>query len=540
MLNLSHYTVGDFHTLEAIAEDERKRQAQYKAAWTAYKGELPDALTVKAGQANDNVKVSKARVIVDTAVSFLFGQDITFELDATRTTPAEEWLDACWQANRKMTTLYELGINGAVCGHPWLKIARPDPLISEYPRLIVLDPANVTCTWHSEDIRRVLEYRIQWDAIDEMTRKPITRRQVIRQEGLAWVIRDYVMRSDWSTSRWKLIAEETWPWSWPPILDCQNIIVPNEYYGEPDIPDDIINLNKSINFNMSNAARIIKFQAHQMRWGKGFRADELTAGPDEMPVIDSETAEINVIPPVTEMTGVDTFGRRLEEAIHEASRTPAIATGKLENTGQLSGVALQILYGPLVQKTEAKRRTYGDMLVELNRRLLEMGGYGADNRPSIVWPEILPVDMQAERQSLTQDAALGIVSKETLATKLGYDWELEQRRMDGEGDGDETTANIPTQDQANALAAIFKAIKDGVDAGIDLEAVLKVSGVFTDAQISAIVAANEAEEEADALESQQRMEAMREGGMIGQPGQQQIGQPPTQTTGSIGGATDGG
>ncbi len=61
------------------------------------------------------------------------------------------------------------------------------------------------------------------------------------------------------------------------------------------------------------------------------------------------------------------LSRRLDEAMHEPSRTLAVATG------ELSGLALQVLYGPLVEKTRTKRTTYGDLLTELNRRPLIVG-----------------------------------------------------------------------------------------------------------------------------------------------------------------------
>jgi hypothetical protein len=60
-----------------------------------------------------------------------------------------------------------------------------------------------------------------------------------------------------------LVGEETWRYAWPPILDCQNIPVPNEFWGESDIPDDIIHLAQSRNFALSNWARIVKYQAHK-------------------------------------------------------------------------------------------------------------------------------------------------------------------------------------------------------------------------------------------------------------------------------------
>ena len=71
--------------------------------------------------------------------------------------------------------------------------------------------------------------------------------------------------------------------------------------------------------------------------------------------------------------------------MHELARVP-VATGKVESVGQLSGIALEILSAA---KNRAKRVTYGEMIVELNRRLLVLGGYGSDKTTSPL-QELLP------------------------------------------------------------------------------------------------------------------------------------------------------
>jgi hypothetical protein len=524
-------TFGEQQIYDRLANDAQKRLLSYVLAWEAYKGELPDPLKVKQGQPNDNVKASKCRTIVDTGVSFLFGEDVGFSLDAEKErNPAEQWLDACWAANRKMTFLGKLATNGAVCGHAFIKIVPEHEATDPYPRLIVLDPADVIVRWDDDDIEQVVLYVIQHSGLDAKTGKPVSKRQVIsREDNGLWLVEDFVRPEGQQGGRWTLITSVTWRYNWPPIIDCQNIPVPNEFWGEPDIPVDIINLNKSRNFTLSNWSRIIKLQAHQRLWGKGFRADQVKMGPEDIFIIEAEQGMLSSIDPTDSQAGLDVFDRRLDEAIHEASRTPAIATGKLESTGPLSGVALQILYGPLVQKTMTKRRTYGDMLVELNRRLLELGGYGSENVVSITWSEIVPQDMLAERQALTQDAALGIVSRDTLAQKLGYDWEVEEQKLNAEGgEGDADKSAVPTEDEGTRLKVAFEALKAAVDAGIPLEVMLEKYLGWSSAEIAKVTAEQEAEAEADALEARERMDAMREGGMIGQ---QQPGQPANPGTG---------
>jgi hypothetical protein len=406
---------------EALSMEEIARLRQFKTAWERYYGRFPKPLKVRSGQPDDNVIVNMARVIVDKGVSFLFGQDVTFEIDETTTTPAEEWLAGCWDANRQATLLQKLALNGGICGHAFVKIVPGAP----YPRLVVLDPATVTPTWEPDDIEKVLRYRIQYPAVDPKTGKPIVIRQLIELDGAVWRITDQVSRAD--STQWVTTAENTWPYPWPPIVDCQNLPNPNEYWGLPDLGEDLLQLNEGINFVLSNLARIIRFHAHPKTWGRGFTAQQLKIAVDETIVLPSPDAELHNLEMESDLASSIAFYERLREALHEVARVPEVATGRMENVGQLSGVALSILYQPLVEKTETKRRTYGDLLVELNRRMLALGGFGADNITVLHWPELLPGDALQERQAALLDHQLG-ASKNTLLQQLGYDAEMEQQK----------------------------------------------------------------------------------------------------------------
>jgi hypothetical protein len=410
---------------EALSMEEIARLRQFKAAWERYYGRFPKPLKVKSGQADDNIIVNLARVIVDKGISFLFGQDIDFELDETRQTLEEQWLQECWNANKKMTFLQKLALNGGVCGHVFVKIVAGSP----YPRLILLDPATVLPIWDPHDIERVLRYRIQYPATDPQTGKPITIRQWIELDGAVWRITDQVSRAD--STQWVTTAENTWPYPWPPIVDCQNLPNPNEYWGLPDLGEDLLQLNEGINFVLSNLARIIRFHAHPKTWGRGFTAQQLSIAVDETIVLPSPDAELRNLEMLNDLSSSIAFYERLREALHEVARVPEVATGRMENVGQLSGVALSILYQPLIEKTETKRRTYGDLLVELNRRMLALGGFGEDNITVLHWPELLPGDVLQERQAALLDHQLG-VSARTLLQQLGYDPELEQQKRQEE------------------------------------------------------------------------------------------------------------
>lgn len=412
----------DLGLAEALAAQEIAHAAAIARRWEYYLGKHPEQLRVRPGQPNDNVTVNLCRAVVDKGVSFLFGQDVRFELVEGETTEAEGWLDACWAANRKLTLLQKLALSGAIAGHAFVKIVVEPSL--PYPRLVVLDPATVAVSLAPDDHEKVLAYRIQFPAVDPETARPVVLRQTIVPDGARWVIRD---EKAYSGGKWQLVNEAVWPYPFPPVVDCQNLPNPHDYWGISDLEDDVLRLNDSINFLLSNLLRIVRYHAHPKTWGRGFRAEQLDLSVDETIILPSPEAELRNLEMQSDLGSSIQLYLRLREAFHEIVRVPEIATGRVEGVGSLSGVALQILYQPLIEKTETKRRLYGDLLVELNRRLLAIGGFGDDLMTELHWPEIIPGDPEAEAQTLLLWQQLG-VSQDTILRRLGLDPELEREK----------------------------------------------------------------------------------------------------------------
>lgn len=408
------------HAEAAIAAEIALAQ-KIARRWDYYLGRHPRQLKVKPGQPDDNVVVNFARVIVDKGVSFLFGQDVQFQLDESAVTEAEEWLELCWRANRKLSFLQRLALSGAIAGHAFVKIVRATP----YPRLVVLDPATVVVTLDPHDHEQVLAYRIQYPAVDPDTGRVATYRQrILQRDQASWAIVD---ERAYSGDNWQVLREEVWPYPFPPVVHCQNLPNPHEFWGQSDLEDDVLQLCDILNFLLSNLVRIIRYHAHPKTWGRGFSARELQIDVDETIVFSSPQAELRNLEMQSDLGSAVLVYDRLREALHEISRIPEVATGNLERAGSLSGVALSILYQPLLEKTETKRRLYGDLLVELNRRLLAIGGFGNDLLTTIHWTELIPGDPRAEAETLLLWQQLG-VSQDTIWRKLGLDPAVEREK----------------------------------------------------------------------------------------------------------------
>jgi hypothetical protein len=413
--------------------------------WNAYYGELPRPLKVKPGQSDDNVRINKAGRVVDEGVSFLFSKDLDFQVGSPQAAgdddpdagpvpnPAYDWLQKVWTVNHRMTLLNEAGINGGVAGHAYLRVqkAKTAENPSPWPRLVLIDPATVSAIWDPHDYKKVLQWVIQWNGMDPATRKPCAYRQLVTLDdgGQSWRVLD--QESPESSRVWYTTGDVPWPHPWSPIFHCQNLPAPNQFYGVSDLEDDVIEMANAVNFVATNTNRIIRIHAHPKTWGTGFTLKTLEIGVDGMVILPSKDAVLKNLEMQSDLTSSIEFFRTLKDAFHEVSRTPEIATGRAENLGQLSGLALKVLYGPLLRKNGVKQRLYGDMLIELCQRLLELGGFGADADVSITWPDPLPEDPMAQRQAAESDERLG-ASKATILESLGYDAKKEAQRKKGE------------------------------------------------------------------------------------------------------------
>lgn len=428
--------------LEQFEAAEFERQARLRKAWTAYGGRLPDPLKKTEGDpdAKDNVKLPLSELIVDKSVSFLFGFSLDFEVDGERETAEEEWLGKCLDANRRMTTLHKLGINGAVAGHAFLKVLLPDVARHghPYPRLVVWDPACVLVRWEPHDCDQVLSYTYQWHGVDPHTAKPTAYRQVIERDGSRWLITDQESTGDHAS--WVTVSETPWPYPWAPVFACQNRPVPNEYWGKSDLEEPIWEANHSLNFVVSNINRILRIYAHPYIWGRGF-SGKIDTTPGQIPILPSMQGELKSLEMQSDLSSSLEFFRELKAAFHSVTRVPEVAAGRVEDLGALSGLALKILYGPLVELTETKRLTYGELLQDLGKRLLELGGFGPDHVVKPQWPAALPADEKGEAETALLDHQLG-ASRDTLLTRRGYDPQAEAEKR---GEEDANAAQLAQQ-----------------------------------------------------------------------------------------------
>lgn len=441
----------------------------------AYHGRYPQSLRTAPGAPNDNVAINHARTVVDKSVGFLFGKSVVFNLDKEDTrSPNEKWLDDVFLYNQKDVFLQRAATNGGIYGHVFIKIQLHDP----YPRLIVIDPCKVRVTTRHDDYTQVEQYEIRWTVNGDDKTKAKAYRQLIKRmpamkaaeignelqappDPLVWTILDQEAdpRPDGRVDdqAWITIRREDWPFPFSPMVACQNLPSPNEYWGQSDIEPDIIDLIEAINRSISNIGKIVRNHAFPKTVTIGlegsqqeqFRtsADGVLHLPGDKTQVDIKNLEMQ-----SDLASSLNYYESLRDALYETSRTPEVASGTVNDLSYLSAMAMQILYGPMMEKTYTKRATYGYMLIDLCQRLLFIGGKGKDTPVDLIWPDTFPRDTQIESQTAINKKTVGF-SVDTLISELGGnpEYERERRKDDpvvatpNQAPGNTETNSKPTQ-----------------------------------------------------------------------------------------------
>ena len=402
-------------------------------------------LRVRPNQHDDNVTINYTGLVIDRSVSMLFGRGVEFDLPGEGDTPEDEYLSAVWDANKQQILLQRVAILGAEQGTCYIKII-PDGMGGTdgvvYPRLAVVDPPLVTIGTRPDDIEDVIRYTIEYmttglDGKDEAHRQEIERDDgQVEEDGTVngggiWWIRDYI-QSHATGNQWTKISEQRWEYPFPPMIHWQNLPNPVDVYGVPDVTDDVIMLQDMANFVASNISKLIRLYAHPPRYGVNLGAmSKIDMGPDEMPSFNGTDAAIRQLEALGDLASSQQFLLSLRQSLFDITQTVDISSMS-DKLGALTNFGLRVLYADALSKLEQKRSLYGDALLEINRRLLILGGFVNSDPGVIVWPEVLPVNEVEKVQSDTFQLGAGLVSKQTLAAEYNRDWTVEAQRMDEE------------------------------------------------------------------------------------------------------------
>jgi hypothetical protein len=362
----------------------------------------------------------------------LLGDGIEFELPDEAN---QEYIEEVMDANKQSVFLYDAVQNASIYGTGFIKML-PAGVESKQrenvmlPRLIALDPRWMDIQTEPEDIGTITGYEMRY-VVGDNARRELT--EVFSRDELgrilSWQISSYET-GRMTSGKWTLTDQVVWEYEFPPILHWKNLPQANDIYGRSDI-NGIIELQDRLNFVSSNISKIIRYHAHPKTWGRGAGLGARASwGADEIIMVNGQDAVLQNLEMQTDLASSRQFYADLKASLMEISRTVDLSSMK-DKVGALTNFGLRVLYNDALDKNSTKRDLFGDALLELVHRLLIL-----DNRPGeagyIEWPDPLPENEVETMQADGFDLDRGLVSKETIAERRGYDYEDEADKIQGE------------------------------------------------------------------------------------------------------------
>jgi hypothetical protein len=431
-----------------LSQADIARSKQIALAQRCYRGEFDPPLKkddspiawIRNAQTPDfNVILNEIGPIVDTGLEFLFGGAFTVTVDAAtkNAQAAQQFLDDAWGDPDDMMTFWnEVGQNGFIGGHAFVKVQAPDE-DGDGAEFEVQEPEWIAVCTDPHNRRKALGFQIRY-TLGSGTDAVIYCQYVSRTDTRSseWLIQDFQSQNATNDS-WQLVDETPWPYPYCPIQDSQNLTETREYWGKSDTTPDLIGLNKALNLNASNINKIGWHQGFPWPWASGFTG-KIEPTPGMLIKLPNAQARMGVLSVEANIQQLLAHMAELRANVDQVSGVPGLATGRVAELprGTISGIALEMLYQRLVAKTMKKRRLYGKLIRKLCQIQLYHGGFDPDadtTKVKINWPDLLPVDeLQSWQAALLQDQLN--VSHHTIfgSRNINYDQEVVQKAQEAQ------------------------------------------------------------------------------------------------------------
>ena len=431
-----------------ITEEDKKRQQRIAEAWKAYDGGMAKPLDKMPGEADDNVIYNGIAPVVNTIDDFLFGKELEISVEKKAADDVQIFLDKTWGIKEKrLPLLQDLGMNGSVAGRGFLRIV-PGTSRSDKPkkyRLIVPDPSTIFVKTAPQDCETVLLYCTEYGEDEKINGRPqrVYYREEIQRidpDGNAsrWMPDD---DDTWQIQHWTQVTSTMmqpkmgnwipagppidWPYPFAPLFSCKNLPRPNEFWATPDVTTDLIGLNMALNLVLSCINRNGKLFGHPILYGTGAGESSLDRAPGKITWLGPD-GKIVAVPFPTDLANMLKFAQDLRSSMDERSSVPGVATGRIATMprGNLSGIAIELLFMSLLKLIDKKRCLYGGTIIDVSQALLLLNGMDPETDLTLAWQNPLPHDDLPDAQKAVTLKGIGI-SNTTLQREMGYDPEEE-------------------------------------------------------------------------------------------------------------------
>lgn len=349
-----------------------------------------------------------------------------------------EYLNEVWDNNKRDILITELGQTKSVTGEAWVKIEfqEPDDLFDpfgEFPdgkvKLSVLPTQYVFPRYNDHDKNIMDSLLIMYPISAEKETGLLMRRKVKTTVMYReyWTAEEIVVYTD---------GQETDrmpnPYGLIPFVQIKNFPIAGKERGQGDL-EDIIPLNVELNTKKSDVSEVIDYHSAPITLVYGAKIGNLEKGANKVWGGLPKDAKVENLGLQGDLTASASYITDCKTAMCEIGGIPETVLGGAAAISNTSGVALQYINLPLIERTNVKRKCTSDGLVLVNKMILFISlHHGLIVKPDSIsmrdflfneveMPDTLPKDQLIELNQIQQELTLGLECRHGAMERLGRD-----------------------------------------------------------------------------------------------------------------------
>jgi len=407
--------------------------------------EFGKGFSIKSPTELDNTPITiddpKLEVTIDTnqndVVDFSEAQDPEERIEVKEKTQ-QDFLADVWRDNKRDELLVSLGQTKSITGEAWVKVhyEAPDELddpFEEYPhgriRLSVVPTQFAYPRFDDHDRDKLVQLLIMY---------PIHAQQEVgvffrRNETTTVLYKEYWTKDKVTIYQdGKLIDEYENPYGFIPFVQIKNFPVAGRTRGKSDV-DDIIPLNVELNTKKSDVSEVIDYHSAPITLVYGAKIGNLEKGANKVWGGLPKDAKVENLALQGDLIASTSYINDIKTSMCEIAGVPETVLGGAAAISNTSGVALQYMNLPLIERTRIKRECSQNGLQRVNKMILFIAlREGLIEKPenismkdflanTVEIPDTLPKDELIELQKIQQEMMLALECRHGALERLGKD-----------------------------------------------------------------------------------------------------------------------
>lgn len=426
--------------------EQSLRLNKIRQAWDFYEGFHWEYLPEQDGE---QITINYCRAFVDKLVAFELGKAFAFSVRKSLAGIAIDdeghdlysYLESVWDENDWLTFCTNLGQMKSVTGEAWVHVRykTPEELEEEgldpynlYPKgkieLRIVPTSMIFPTYAPHDsgvltsvaIMYTYERKYRSAILGRLRTEKINFKQIWTKDEVATYDGD--KEPEVLPNKYHII----------PFIQINNLPLACRNYGRGDL-DDIIPINTSYNLKESNMSEIIDYHAAPITIVYGAKVGNLEKGANKMWGGLSKDSRVENLELRGDLGASNNFTATLKQAMCEVGGVPESSLGGALAISNTSGVALQYMNLPIIEKVRVKKALTERGLEKVNSLILLISALeGIIKKPANVTnrdfyysevkiPDTLPKDTLLELQQIEQEMRLGLESRRNAMKRLDKD-----------------------------------------------------------------------------------------------------------------------